>query len=291
VVPFDQALTWICAGVQPLGAAYVADLRRGVLEQRWVDLALNQGKTAGAFSTGAPGTQPYVLVSYTDDVLSLSTLAHELGHSLHSYYAWGSQPFVYANYATFIAEVASNVNQALVRDYVLRTVPDRDVQIALLEEAMSNYHRYLFLMPTLARLEFWMHTQVEQSEALTADALSAQMADLLAEGYGGEVMLDRERMGITWAEFHTHLYDDYYVFQYTTGIAGAHALAQQVLTEGAPAAERYLAFLRAGGSLYPLDALRAAGGDLTTPAPIGAAYDYLGTLVDRLADLLGVSAE
>jgi len=259
--------------------------------RRWVDLLPNLGKAAGAFSTGVPGTQPLVLMSYTDDVTSLSTLAHELGHSMHSYYTWNSQPFVYADYSIFVAEVASNVNQALVRAHILGANPDHDLQVSLIEEALSNSHRYLFLMPMLARLELWMHTQVENGQALTADELSDQMADLFALGYGDEVELDRARTGITWAEFHTHLYASYYVFQYATGIAGAQALAQRILAEGAPAAERYRAFLRAGDSLYPLDALQLAGIDLAAPEPLQAAYDHLAGLVDRLAASLGVTAD
>ncbi len=286
-VPFQQAANWIIEGMQPLGQEYVDILRNGLLQQRWVDVYPNKGKRSGAFSTGVPDTHPFVLMSYVDDVYSLSTLAHELGHSLHSYYTWHTQPFVYSDYSIFVAEVASNFNQALVRDYLFQSQPDRDFQIALIEEAMSNFHRYFFIMPTLARFELATHETVERGGSLTADGMIALMSDLFQEGYGQEVEVDRERVGITWGEFHTHLYSNFYVYQYTTGIAAAQALEQRV-REGQPGAvEDYLAFLRAGSSLFPLDALRLAGVDMTTPAPIEEAFAYLGTLVDRLEELVG----
>ncbi|MEZ4642126.1 MAG: M3 family oligoendopeptidase, partial [Chloroflexota bacterium] len=191
-VPFAQAVDWIVAGMRPLGNDYVDTLRQGVLEQRWVDIYPNQGKRSGAFSTGVQGTHPYILMSYADDLFSMSTLAHELGHSLHSYYTWQNQPFLYARYSLFIAEVASNFNQALVRSYLLDHNDDPDFQIAVIEEAMSNFHRYFFIMPTLARFELAIHERVERGQALTADNMINLMADLFAEGFGEEVEMDRD---------------------------------------------------------------------------------------------------
>ena len=169
-VPYRQAVDWICEGMAPLGEEYVRILRRGALEERWVDIYPNKGKRLGAFSYGGPGTHPFIMMSYNDDVFSLSTLAHELGHSLHSYYSWRTQPMIYGRYTLFAAEVASNFNQALVRDYLLRTKTDRDFQIALIEEAMSNFHRYFFIMPTLARFELELHERVERGQPLTSSA-------------------------------------------------------------------------------------------------------------------------
>jgi len=285
-VPFRQAVDWICEGMQPLGDEYVARMRRGVLAERWVDYHPNQNKTAGAFSSGAYGAHPFVLMSYTDDLESLSTLAHELGHSMHSLLAWETQPVTYAEYSIFVAEVASNFNQALVREYLFRTQPDRDFQIGLIEEAMSNFHRYFFIMPTLARFELEIHQRVERGEALTADEMSALMAAVFREGYGDEVVMDEPRVGSTWAQFHTHLYANFYVYQYATGISAAHALADRVLSGAPGARESYLAFLRAGDSLYPLDALKLAGVDLASPEPIEKAFVALGRIVDRLEALI-----
>lgn len=287
-IPFEQAVEWICQGMKPLGDEYVGIMRRGLLEQRWVDVYPNKGKRAGAFSGGSPGTHPFILMSYNDDVFSLSTLAHELGHSMHSYYSWQTQPFVYSGYSIFVAEVASNFNQAMVRDYLLRNNPDTDFQIAVIEEAMSNFHRYFFIMPTLARFELEIHERVERGEALTAQSLMSLMSDLFREGYGDEVEMDANRVGITWAQFPTHLYANFYVYQYATGISGAHALVDQVLSGADGAVERYLSFLKSGSALYPLDVLKQAGVDLTSPEPVEKAFAYLAEMVGRLGELLGL---
>ena len=288
VVPFEQAVDWICEGMAPLGDEYVAIMRRGCLEDRWVDRARNRGKREGAFSSGSYGTRPFIMMSYADDLFSLSTLAHELGHSMHSYYSRANQRFLYSRYGLFVAETASNFNQATVRDYLMRTQTDPAFQIALIEEAMSNYHRYFFIMPTLARFELEMHTRAEIGAPLNADILIGMLADFFQEGYGSEVEVDPDtiaRTGITWAQF-LHMYMNFYVYQYATGISGAHALSQAV-TSGQPgAAERYLDFLQSGGSRYPLTALQQAGVDLTTPQPVVAAFASLARLVDRLETLV-----
>jgi oligoendopeptidase F len=284
-VPFEQSVEWISQGMLPLGEEYVAAMRDGLLEQRWVDVYPNKGKRAGAYSSGTQGTNPFILMSYNDDIFSMSTLAHELGHSLHSYFTWRAQPQPYARYSLFVAEVASNFNQALVRSHLLNSNDDPQFQIAVLEEAMSNFHRYFFIMPTLARFELEIHERVERGEALTADSLNSLLTDLFRDGYGDEVVIDAERVGITWAQFPIHMYYNFYVYQYATGIAAAHALADQVLTGGDAARERYLAFLRAGGSVYPLDALKAAGVDMTTPAPVEQTFRVLESYVERLEQL------
>lgn len=285
-VSFQAAVAMVAEGMQPLGAEYVTVLQRGALQERWIDIYPNQGKRAGAFSYGGPTTHPFIMLNHNDDLFSMSTLAHELGHSMHSYYSWRTQPFIYSRYSLFAAEVASNFNQALVRDRLLKTRTDRDFQITLLEEAIFNYHRYFFVMPTLARFELELHERVERGQPLSANILNHLMADLFAEGYGAEVNMDRERIGITWAEFATHLYANFYVYQYATGIAAANALAAQVLAQEAGAVERYLTFLRSGGSQYPLDALKQAGVDMTTPVPVEQAFALLASYVDRLEQLV-----
>jgi oligoendopeptidase F len=285
-VSYEQAVVWIVEGMAPLGDEYVSVLRRGCLEERWVDRALNRGKREGAYSSGAYGTHPFILMSYAGDLFSLSTLAHELGHSMHSYYSRRSQPFINSQYGLFVAEVASNFNQALVRDYLMHTQTQRDFQLALIEEAMSNYHRYFFIMPTLARFELEVHTRAEQGAPLSAAVLIDLMAELFKEGYGDEVVFDKQRIGVTWAQF-GHMYMNFYVYQYATGISGAHALTGRVISGEPGAAQDYLGFLKAGGSLYPLDALRLAGVDLTSPAPVERAFANLADLVDRLEGLVG----
>lgn len=283
-VPYEQAVEWIAEGMAPLGEEYVSILRKGCTEYRWVDRARNRGKRQGAFSSGTYGTQPFIMMSYADDLFSLSTLAHELGHSMHSYFTHKTQPFVYADYSLFVAEVASNFNQAMVRHHLLQTQSDPAFQLALLEEAMSNYHRYFFIMPTLARWELEMHRRVEQGKPVNAQIMIDLAADLFKEGYGDEVAYDHERIGITWAQF-SHMYMNFYVYQYATGISAANALARDVL-EGRPgAAENYIAFLKAGSSMYPLDVLKMAGVDMTSPEPVETAFGVLADYVERIAQL------
>jgi oligoendopeptidase F len=281
-VTYEEAVDLICDGMAPLGEEYVQVLRRGCLQERWVDVYPNRGKTSGAYSTGFPGTHPFILMSFTDDVASISTLAHELGHSMHSYYTWQTQPMVYDQYSMFVAETASNFNQALVRAHLVKARPDMEFQLALIEETMSNFHRYFFIMPALARLELEIHETVEAGGALTAESLTDRMAELFEEGFGGEMEIDRRQLGITWAEFSSHMYGNFYVFQYATGISAANALAQGVLEEGAPAAQRYIDFLKAGDSLYPIDALKLAGVDMSSPEPVQRAFNVLSDTVDRL---------
>lgn len=286
VIPFEQAVDWICQGLAPLGDDYVAAMRRGCQQDRWIDLYPNAGKSQGAFSTGAPGTHPFIMMSYTDSMRSLSTLAHELGHSLHSYLTWQHQPVVYGDYSLFAAEVASNFHQAMVRGYLLRANPDPSFQLSLIEEAMSNFHRYFLVMPTLARFELEMHQRAEAGLGLTADFMIDRMAELFAEAFGPDMHIDHDRVGITWATF-GHLYADYYVFQYATGISGAHACARRILDGVDGAAADYRRFLSAGGSLHPLDALALAGVDLGRPEAVEATFAVLADYVDRLEKLVG----
>jgi oligoendopeptidase F len=285
-VPFEQAVEWICEGLAPMGEEYVGVMRKGCLEDRWVDWAPNAGKREGAFSTRVPSdTHPFIMMSYTDDIGSMSTLSHELGHSMHAYYASRAQPMIYYTYPSIIAETASNFNQAMTRAHLLKTNPSKSFQIALLEEAMGNFHRYFFIMPTLARFELETHQRAEKGQPLTAETMINLMADLFSEGFGGEMDLDRERVGITWATFTTHLYIDFYSFQYAIGISAAHAIAKRIL-DGAPgAAQDHINFLKAGSSKPPLEIYKIAGIDMTSTQPIEDAFAVLEEYVDRLGEL------
>jgi oligoendopeptidase F len=286
-VSYQQAVGWIANGLQPLGNDYVNVLRRGCLQDRWVDIYPNQNKRQGAFSTGGVGTFPFIFMSYTDDLSSMSTLAHELGHSMHTYLTTKHQPLIYSNYSLFVAEVASNFNQAMTRAYLFNEKKDdKDFQIALITEAMYNFHRYFLQMPTLARFELEVHERAERGEGVTADDMIALMADLLTEAYGEAMTIDRNMFGMMWATF-GHLYANFYVFQYATGISGAHALSQRIL-EGVPgAAEAYVGFLSAGNSDYAVNVLKKAGVDLSTPEPVERTFAVLTGMVDRLETLVG----
>jgi oligoendopeptidase F len=283
-ISWDDAVSILCESMKPLGPEYVAAMRKGLTDERWVDAWPNQGKGSGAFSTGARGCRPFIMMNYDHSIQALSTLAHEVGHSMHSHLCWERQPFVYSGYGSFVAETASNFNQALVRAHLLATSTDREFRLAVLDETFSNFFRYLFVMPTLARFEMDCYTKLESGVVPTADSMSETMVSLFREAFGPDVAIDETRVGITWAQF-LHLYVGYYPFQYATGISAANALAKKVLSEGPPAAERYCGALAAGGSMYPLDVLRSAGVDMTSTAPIQTAFDVLSGYVDQLEAL------
>ena len=283
---YPEAVDMIAAGMAPLGDDYVATMKRGCLEERWVDYAINEGKSEGAFSFGTYDSHPFIMMSFDGNLSSMSTLAHELGHSMHSHYTRNHQPFVYSNYSMFVAEVASNFNQAMVRAHLFAGNDNRSFQLALIQEAMDNIHRYFFIMPTLARFEFEVHSRMENDEPLTPETLNQIMSDFYAEGYGESMSDDRRRTGITWAQF-GHLYEAYYTFQYATGISAAHALANAILADDEPGAvDRYRAFLRAGSSDYAIPVLQAAGVDMSTPLAVEETFKVLEGLVDRLEGLV-----
>ena len=295
-VPYEQAAAWIVESAAPLGPAYVDRLRLGLTEERWVDLRPNRGKRQGAFCDAAAGAHPYVFVSYVDDLASMSTLAHEMGHALHAEWAHervAALDFMPALSMT-VAETASNAQQALLRGHLMRgpAAGDPDVELALLDEAFGNLHRYLFVMPTLVRFEREVHAAVERRQPLAAGDLTELAARLFAEAYGPEVEVDR-RVGIAWAEF-PHLFEPFYTFQYTVGLSVA--LAQVTRIEAAAAAAggaaagaaasaeatSYLEFLAAGGSVPPVELFARLGFDVATPGPVEAAFDVVEDLVARL---------
>ena len=285
-VPFTQAVDWICEGLAPMGEEYVHGMRQGCLQDRWVDWSPNAGKRQGAFSTRVPkDTYPFIMMSYNDNISSMSTLSHELGHSMHAYYASRAQPMFYYLYPSIVAETASNFNQAMTRAHLLNTNTNKSFQIALLEEAMGNFHRYFFVMPTLARFELETHQRIEKGQALTADTMIELMADLFSEGFGGEMDLDRERVGITWGTFTTHLYIDFYSFQYAIGISAANAIAQRILNGIPNAPQDYIKFLATGSSRAPLEVFKIAGVDMTSTQPIIDAFTMLEEYIDRLGTL------
>ena len=231
---------------------------------------------------------PFLYVSYDDSLLSMSVLAHELGHSMHSYFTYHNVAAVYNSYdviSSTVTETASNFNQAMLRSYLKEAkVNDPEFQIAMIDEAMFNFHRYFFTMPTLARFEYEVCSRVQDGKPITVHNLKNLMKAYFAEGYGDTMTDDPERTAITWAQF-SHLYYPFYTFQYAIGISAASALANNVLTGEKDVAENYLKFLKAGGSLYTMDLFKLARVDMTSPEPARAAFKVLSDLVDQLEEL------
>ena len=285
LLSFEDAVDMVVQGMQPLGKDYVEVMQRGSLEERWVDRYPNKGKRGGAFSFGTYDTYPFIMMSFDGTLGGMSTLAHELGHSMHSWHSRKHQPEVYAGYSMFAAEVASNFNQVLTRAHLFEQHDNRDFQLSLIQEAMDNIHRYFFIMPTLARFEYEVHSAIEDGKPMTPESLNNLMSSLFAEGYGDTMTDDPERTGITWAQF-GHLYVPYYTFQYATGISAAHALGNAILAKEKGAVERYIEFLSAGGSDYPINVLGEAGVDMSTPAAVEETFGVLEQLVDRLESLI-----
>jgi len=285
VYSFADAVDLIGAGMSPLGKDYVETIRRGCLEERWVDYSRNKGKSQGAFSYGTYDTYPCIMLSYDGSLSEVSTLAHELGHSMHSLLTNKNMSYSDSHYSMFVAEVASNFNQAMVRDHLFASNTDRDFQLAVIQEAMDNIHRYFFIMPTLARFEFEVYRRLEVGEPLNADILQEIMSGFFAEGYGETLSDDKERTSITWATF-GHLYEPFYTFQYATGISAAHALCTGIMNDEPGAVENYLKFLSLGNSVYPLEALSIGGVDMTSSTPVDAGFKVLVDLIDRLESLI-----
>ena len=285
-IPFAQAVDWICEALKPMGKDYVKVVHKIAIEERRVERAINKGKRFGAFASGGKGLAPFVFMSYDDSMFSVSTLAHELGHCMHAYLSDQNQPEVYMWYGSFAAETASNFHQAMLRHYLLKTQTDKAVRLAILEEAMSNFYRYFFTMCILAQLDMEGHRRVERGQPLTYNVLNGMVAGFLREGYGPGVIVDEQRDGCLWTQFSTHLYRNFYNYQYTTGIAGAQVLAKGILDKKPGALEDYLTFLKAGGSVYPIELLKQAGVDMSTPEPINQAFKILDGYITEIENLI-----
>ena len=282
-VSFQEAQRQVAQALAPLGAEYVSVVERG-FTSRWIDVYENEGKRSGAYSWGSYGTNPFMLLNYQDTMDSMFTLAHEMGHSMHSYFTWKQQPYPYSSYTLFVAEVASTLNEALLTHSLLRTTTDRALRMYIINHALETFRTTLYRQTLFAEFERDMHAQAEAGEALTPEALGAIFKRLNDTYYGPVVTVD-DLIAIEWARI-PHFYSSFYVYQYATGISASSALAHQILTEGQPAVDRYLRFLRSGSSDYSIALLRDAGVDLSTPAPVQEALDTFGRYLDDLEALL-----
>ena len=268
-VPYEQAKEWVIEAVAPLGETYQSRMAAG-LDSRWVDVYENRGKRSGAYSSGTYDSQPYILMNYQDDASSMFTLAHELGHSMHSELTGDAQPYVYSNYEIFVAEVASTVNEALLTHHLLDTVEDETLRRHILDEYLERFRSTLFRQTLFADFEHQIHAVVEDGGALTPDAMDEIYGDLKREFYANanvDDRIEREWMRIP------HFYYNYYVYQYATGISAANAIVDRILDEGESAANDYLDFLRLGSREYPLELLSGAGVDMRSPDVVESAIE------------------
>ncbi|PSP67950.1 oligoendopeptidase F, partial [Halobacteriales archaeon QH_8_67_27] len=279
---YDQAREWVTGAVEPLGEEYQSWLADG-LDSRWVDVYETDNKQSGAYSGGTYDSQPFILMNYQDDVASMYTLAHELGHSLHSEYTSEHQPHIYSSYEIFVAEVASTVNETLLTHHLLDVVEDETLRRHVLNQYLERFRSTLFRQTMFAEFEHETHRLEENGEALTADRLDEVYGDLKRKYYANADVDDR--IAREWMRI-PHFYRAFYVYQYSTGISAAVALAQNILEEGEPAAERYREFLASGSREYPLELLETAGVDMTSSDPIEAAIGTYDEFLDEFAELL-----
>ncbi|WP_226037646.1 oligoendopeptidase F [Aquibacillus saliphilus] len=282
-VPYEDAKDYLVKGLAPLGDEYISILEEG-FNSRWVDVEENKGKRSGAYSSGAYGTNPYILMNWQNNINNVFTLAHEFGHSLHSYYTRKNQPFRYGNYSIFVAEVASTCNEALLNEYMINNTKDKKEKLFLLNHFLEGFRGTVFRQTMFAEFEHNIHIQAQNGEALTADKLTELYYDLNKKYFGDEITVDDE-IGTEWARI-PHFYYNYYVYQYATGYAAATALASQILKEKEPAVERYLNFLKAGNSDYPIEVLKQAGVDMTGKEPILSALDVFEEKLIEMEELL-----
>lgn len=282
-ISYEQARDTVIAALAPLGESYVNILKKAFTE-RWIDVYETPGKRGGAYSGGAYATQPFILLNYQNKRDSMYTLAHELGHSMHSFFTRNTQPFQYGSYTIFVAEVASTLNEGLLTEYLLKTTTDKAQRLAILNHSLEDLRGTLFRQTMFAEFEQFIHQQVQDGQPLTADSLSAAYHKLNTKYYGDETIID-ELTSIEWARI-PHFYYNFYVYQYATGISAASALVQQIRQEGQPAVDRYLNFLRSGSSEYSIDILKKAGVDMNTPEPIRLALKLFDDHLTQMEDLL-----
>lgn len=281
-VPYDEAVKNTIAATSVLGEEYTSILKEG-FANRWVDVYENVGKRSGAYSAGAR-PHPYVLMNYKDTLDSEFTLAHEMGHSLHSYLSQKYQPTVYSDYVIFVAEVASTCNEALLMQYLLDKTSDKKQRAYLINYFLEQFRTTLYRQTMFAEFEMLTNEMAERGESLTADALCALYHKLNAEYYGEDVVIDRE-IDFEWERI-PHFYYNFYVFQYATGFSAAIALSQKILSEGESAVKDYLKFLSGGCHTDPISLLKIAGVDMNSPEPVANALKLFGELIDEMDELL-----
>lgn len=282
-IAYQDALGMVKSGLVPMGEEYLGHLENA-FQSGWIDVYENQGKTSGAYSWGAYLTHPYVLLNYQGTVNDVFTIAHEMGHALHSFYTNKTQPFIYSEYKIFVAEVASTVNESLLMEYLLKNTRDPVEKAYLLNHQLEEFRGTLFRQVMFAEFEKLIHARVESGEALTAQDLCEIYRGLNVKYYGSEVVVDPQ-IDMEWSRI-PHFYTSFYVYKYATGLSAAASLSAQILSEGRPALERYTGFLKGGGSASPLELLKKAGVDLSTSGPVEDAMLVFKKSLDELEKLI-----
>ena len=282
-IPYQEALRMMQEGLAPLGDEYLAQVDRGT-KDGWIDVYENQGKTSGAYSFGSYDSKPYILLNYTDTLKDVFTIVHEMGHSMHSFYTRKTQPFAYGDHSIFTAEVASTVNESLLMQHLLAKETDAEMRKYLINYYIEEFRTTLFRQTMFAEFEMLTHKEIENGGVLTAKWL-CDVYDELNKKYFGPALSEDEYIRYEWARI-PHFYRGFYVYQYATGYSAATAISKRILTEGEPARKDYIEFLKSGSSNYPVELLKIAGVDMSSPEPIRMAMETFKDLVDELEKLL-----
>ena len=281
---YDEACRMLLEAFAPLGTSYVEAVRGGI-DGGWIDVHENAGKRSGGYSSGSYDTAPYILLNWSGQLGDTFTLAHELGHSLHTWLASRNQPYAYGDYPIFTAEVASTFNELLTMDHLLRATEDPRRRLYLLDYHLSQINNTVFRQTMFAEFELRIHQLGEQGETLTAESLNALYLELLVRYWGPDVVFDPRRSPLTWSRI-PHFFYNFYVYQYATAYSAAVALSRKVLAGGEGDREQYLDILRSGCSLYPVETVRLGGVDLASPGPMQDVITLFGELVDQVESLL-----
>ena len=282
-VSYDEAKETVLKALAPLGEDYVATVKEG-FENRWIDVYENEGKRSGAYSAGAFGTHPYVLLNYNDTLDNMFTLAHEMGHAMHSWYSNANQPYIYSQYKIFVAEVASTCNEILLMEYLLANTTDKKERAYLLNHYLDSFKGTVYRQTMFAEFEMKSNQMAEEGESLNAENL-CKLYYGLNQKYFGEDMVSDPQIAYEWARI-PHFYYNFYVYQYATSFSAAVAIAHGILEEGAPAVERYKKFLSGGCSMSPVDLLKQVGINMEEPKPIQDALDVFGKVLDEIETLI-----
>ena len=282
--PYDIAVKIVLDSLKIMGKDYLSSLNKA-FNNRWIDVYETKAKRSGAYSSGTTfGVHPYVLLNWTDLLNDVFTLAHEMGHNMHSYYTGLNQPFVYANYSIFLAEVASTFNESLLLDYLINISESKEEKLFLLEKYLNNITTTVYRQVMFAEFEQITHYKVENGEALTPDILCGLYKDVFQKYWGPEMIIDDEET-YTWARV-PHFYYNFYVYQYATGFAASEALALKVKKDGEPAVKKYLDFLKSGSSDYPINILLKAGVNMNSQEPILAVTNKMNKIIDEIENLI-----